>query len=259
MSDCYTFHEFVLDNICILTGNFSEKITEYRGICGLTIHRPRCGSTILQMPHECWIIAHHTQANHQSREPCCFARLAHSLHIFQLLSCQSFCDPQGGFRRFSVPVALRLLSLLLPWDIQQPIDLLLLREKYEIKHVLQKEICHFSLRNRCTALTTPGRASCYVEFRYKYRSFIMCAYLSSASHIAKLSSSPTTLEYNRRYLMHREWKVPICKAVVCLMPINVIKRSRISFAALLVNVTAHIEDGWILWTSMRYAILEVKT
>lgn len=84
-------------------------------------------------------------------------------------------------------------------------------------------------------------------------------YLSSASHMVKLSSRPTALEYIRKYLTQIEWNVPICNAVVRLSPIRLTRRSRISFAALLVKVTAHIEAGATSWTRIRYAILEVRT
>jgi len=83
--------------------------------------------------------------------------------------------------------------------------------------------------------------------------------LSSASHIVKLESRLTTLGCFRRNLAHREWNVPICKAVVLVLPMSLLSRSRISFAALLVKVTAHIDPGLKLCVRISLAILDVKT
>lgn len=85
------------------------------------------------------------------------------------------------------------------------------------------------------------------------------AHLSSASQIVKLASRLTAPGYIRRYRTQMEWNVPIFSSVVLLFPMSLVRRSRISFAALLVNVTAHIEDGAILWVVIKRAILAVRT
>ena len=68
-------------------------------------------------------------------------------------------------------------------------------------------------------------------------------HLSSASHTVKFGLIPIRVACLRRYRAHRAWKVPILTFDAELLPISLHRRSCISFAALLVNVTAHIDSG----------------
>ena len=77
--------------------------------------------------------------------------------------------------------------------------------------------------------------------------------------MVKLLSTPILLPCLRRNWAHSAWKVPILICVVCSGPKSLVRRSRISFAALLVNVTAHIAYGGILWWRMKYAMRDVRT
>ena len=83
--------------------------------------------------------------------------------------------------------------------------------------------------------------------------------LSSASHIVKFVSRFTCCEYVRRNLAHSEWNVPICKELVRDFPMILVRRSRISLAALLVNVTAHIEEGGSLCETIKCTMREMRT
>ena len=84
-------------------------------------------------------------------------------------------------------------------------------------------------------------------------------YLSSASQMVKLVSISTARGCIRRNRAHKEWKVPILREFVFVFPMSLVNRSRISLAALLVNVTAHMDSGAIPCVKISWAILDVRT
>lgn len=68
-------------------------------------------------------------------------------------------------------------------------------------------------------------------------------HLSSASQIVKLFFKPILCPSFRRKRAQSEWKVPILMSPAVWPPSRFFNRSRISLAALFVNVQAHIDSG----------------
>lgn len=85
------------------------------------------------------------------------------------------------------------------------------------------------------------------------------SHLSSASQTVKFPSNPTLREYFLKNSAQSAWNVPIRTSDIFSFPMTFVSRSFISLAALLVNVTAHIDEGGRWWNNIRWAIREVKT